>query len=184
MKKINLFRSFMLCMMIIICATTKAQSTVENNNLNFEETSIGYWGFDGMSNYGASWNRYGLRNSYGSELNIRSDFKRYSNYSVDVGINRILPFSTKDTNKLFVVGAIGPSLRWQKIPDVKFNATTGKTTENTKSKLFLDFFVSARVMYVPGKFRLSAGLFLWDAQFKFDSDFMNLGIAASIGYDL
>lgn len=181
----HLFRaSVMLCMMLAVCATTKAQSAVEDNNISFEETSIGYWGFDGMSNYGASWNHYGLRSWYGLDLNLRAGFKRYSNNSLDIGINRIFPFSAKDNNKLFFVGAVGPSFRWQEMPDVKYNTTTGKVTTSKKSKLYLDFFVSARVMYVPGKFRLSAGLFLWDAQFKFDSDYMNLGLTASIGYDL
>lgn len=184
MKKNNLFRASLLCMMLMACVATKAQTTEESNSLQLEETSIGYWGFDGFSNYGASWNRYGLRKAWGSELNIRSDFKQYSNYSVDIGVNYIHPIWGKDNQGLYAIGAVGPSLRAQRYPKPKYHASTGKTTIETKSKMFIDLFGSIRLMYKYNKFRISAGAFLWSAEFKFDSDYTNMGYGISVGYDI
>lgn len=184
MKKNNLYRVSLLCMMLMACAATKAQTAEEENSINFEETSIVYYGFDGYSNYGASWNRYGLRNSWGSELNIRSDFKHYSNYNVDLGVNYIHPISVKENNGLYIIGALGPSLRTQRYPDVKTNKNTGKTTIETGVKMYIDIFANARLMYKHNKFRVSAGGFLWSAECNFSSDYTKFGWYASIGYDL
>ena len=197
MRKKNIFRSILLCMILLVCATTKAQIIMEettsvqpeknkSRNLRVNETSMGFWVFgNDATNFGASWNRYGMTpQGIGIEFNVRSSFKKYGNSNADLGVNYLYPLWEKDNNRLFLIGALGPSVRGQKVPYFTYNAATGYMTELMDFKVFLDLFANARVMVAFNKFRVSAGVFLWSAQFKFNKDFTNIGFSASLGYDI
>ena len=140
-----------------------------------------YYGFDGFCNYGVS--DYFLKpNGVSGEFNLRTQFKQYSNYNVDLGINYSFLLWEQDKATLLLTLAAGPSFRMQNVSQIEYNERTGKTTEESKEKFYIDGFVNPRLTLQVGKVILSAGYFYWAPQFKFSKDDgatggFNVGIA-------
>ena len=145
------------------------------------EVSLGYWAFDGLSNYGASLNRPKLWDKWGMDMNIRSSFDKYSNYSADLGFSYTYDVWKYDNTSFFLTGSAGPSIRSQKYADVKYDINTGKISNNIKSKFFVDLFLNARASFKMKRVIISIGYFLWDAEFNLNSDYMNSGVVLSAG---
>lgn len=138
-----------------------------------------YYGFDGFQNYGIS--DYWLNpNSIGGEFNIRMNFKKYGNYNFDIGPNYSFKLWGQDNKKLLLTASVGPSLRLQDVPEIKLDSK-GRVKEESKSQFKFDLYANARLAFNVGHFTLSAGYFLWGAEFKFEKGYKSDGFNVALG---
>ena len=157
----------------------------QNVSNDDEEETLGifnlvYYGFDGFQNYGIS--DYWLNpNSIGFEFNIRMNFKKYGNYNIDLGPNYSFKLWGQDNKKLFLTAAVGPSFRVQDVPEISYDSN-GRMKEKSKRKCKFDLFANARLAFNVGHFTLSAGYFLWGAEFKFEKGYKSDGFNVALGY--
>ena len=159
----------------------------QSTNNDDEEEMLGvinlvYYGFDGFQNYGLS--DYFLNpNSIGYEFNIRMNFEKYGNYNVDLGPNYTFKLWGQDNKKLLLTAAVGPSFRMQNVPEISYDSK-GRMKEESKTKYKFDLFANARLAFNVGHFTLSAGYFLWGAEFKFEKGYKSDGFNVALGYAL
>ena len=150
-----------------------------------EEETLGifnlvYYSFDGFQNYGIS--DYWLNpNGIGFEFNIRMNFEKYGNYNFDLGPNYSFKLWGQDNKKLLLTAAIGPSFRMQSVPDISYDKK-GKMKEETKTEYKFDLYANARLAFNIGHVTLSAGYFLWGAEFKFEEGYKSDGFNIGLGY--
>ena len=159
---------------------TGADGQNSNSNDDEEETlgvvNFVYYGFDGFQNYGLS--DYFLNpNSIGFEFNIRMNFEDYGNYNFDLGPNYSFKLWGQDNKNLLLTAAVGPSFRMQDVPEYN---SKGKVEKKTKYKF--DLFANARLAFNVGHITLSAGYFLWGAEFKFEKGYKSDGFNVALGY--
>ena len=150
-----------------------------------EEESLGiinlvYYGFDGFENYGIS-DYFINPNSIGFEFNIRANFEKYGNYNFDLGPNYSFKLWGKDNMKLFLTASVGPSFRMQDIPEFSYTSN-GNLKEERSTKYKFDLYANARLAFNAGHFNISAGFFLWAAEFKFDKEYKADGFNIALGY--
>lgn len=160
-----------------------ADSSEENANYNVIGGAFYWFGGWMESNWGVTYNSLNV-DGLGFEFCTRSSSERYRNYNFDIGPNYSYKLMKNNENVLFITGSIGPSLRLQSMPDVKYNQTTGKTKTTTKTKAYIDAYIDAKVSYKMPKFMISAGYILWSAQFKFDNDYLQSGPYIGVSFDI
>ena len=192
MKK-QLFCSVLLATMFL-CGTN-AQTVITNDygspiigtdnqkvsNYDDEEESLTvinlvYYGFDGASNYGLS-DYFINPNNIGFEFNIRMNFKQYGNYNVDLGPNYSFKLWGQDNKRLFLTAAIGPSFRVQNVPKL---SSSGSIEEETQYKF--DLFANIRLSFNINNITISAGYFLWGAEFKLSDGYAANGFNVALGF--
>lgn len=150
-----------------------------------EEESLGvfnlvYYGFDGFKNYGIS-DYFINPNGIGFDFNIRMNFEKYGNYNVDLGPNYSFKLWGKDKMKLFLSASVGPSFRIQNVPEISYDSR-GNIKEESSTKYKFDMFANARLTFNAGHITLSAGYFLWAAEFKFEDGYKADGFNVALGY--
>lgn len=179
-------------MAMAFCIASNAQTVVSNNygspitganeqSMDDDDETLSifnlvYYGFDGGSNYGFS--DYWINpNNIGFEFNIRMNFEKYGNYNVDLGPNYSFKIWGQDNKKLLLTAAVGPSFRMQDVPEINDN---GKIEDKTKYKF--DLFANARLTFNVNHINISAGYFLWGAEFKLSKGYRADGFNIALGY--
>ena len=162
-------------------------STDENgNNENEREIkdfiNLVYYGFDGFQNYGIS-NYYLNPNNIGYEINLRMNLESYGNGNIELGPNCSFKLWGQANMKLLLTAAVGPSFRIQNVPEISYDSK-GWKKEESKTVYKLDLFANARLSFVMGHLSLSAGYFLWGAEFKFSEGYKSQGFNAAIGWGI
>lgn len=141
-----------------------------------------YYNFDGLDNYGFI-DFFPNLNGIGWEFSVRGNFKQYSNVNADFALNYTFDLWEKDEMSLYLVFAVGPSLRYQDIPEYKYDERTGKTEKDSKMKFFVDGILNPRVSFKIKRVFISAGFFYWAPKFKFSKDDgATSGFNVGIGY--
>ncbi|MCR4810303.1 MAG: hypothetical protein K5896_10675 [Prevotella sp.] len=154
------------------------------NDIDDDETmgvfNLVYYDFDGGENYGIS--DYFLNpNAMGFEFNIRLNFEKYGNYNVDLGPNYSIKLWGQDDKKLLLTAAAGPSFRMQDVPKYS-QGKNGNLKEESETKYKFDLFANARLSFKAGHFMLSAGYFIWGAEFKLSKGYKADGFNFALGY--
>lgn len=150
-----------------------------------EEETLGivnlvYYGFDGFKNYGLS--DYFLNpNGFGVDFNIRMNFEKYGNYNVDLGPNYTFKLWSSDNMKLLLTASVGPSFRMQDVPEFSYD-NRGNVKEESSTKYKFDMYANARLALNVSRFTVSAGYFLWAAEFKFSEGYKSDGFNVALGY--
>lgn len=157
----------------------------QNVNSDDEDETIGainfvYYGFDGFQNYGLS--DYILNpNGIGFDFNLRANFEKYGNYNVEIGPNYSFKLWEQDGKKLLLTAAVGPSFRIQDVVELSYDKK-GNVKEDSETKYKFDLFANARLAFNTGKFVLSAGYFIWGAEFKLSDGYKADGFNVALGY--
>ena len=157
----------------------------QNVRSDDEDETIGgvnlvYYGFDGFQNYGIS--LYSLNpNGLGFEWGIRANFEKYGNYNTDLGLNYSFKLWEQDGKKLLLTAAIGPSIRMQSVPEYSYD-NRGNMRESSETKYKFDLFANARLTFNTGRLLLSAGYFIWGAEFKLSDGYKADGFNVALGY--
>lgn len=194
MKKL-FFSAFMA---LAFCIGSNAQTVITNNygspisgadgqsiNDDDDDEALGvvnlvYYGFDGFSNYGLS--DYMINpNKVGFDLNLRANFEKYGNYNVDFGPNYSFKIWGQDGKRLFLTAAVGPSFRMQDVAEISVD-NKGKMHEDSKTQYKFDLFANARLTFNANRFTISAGYFIWGAEFKLSEGNKADGFNIALGY--
>lgn len=166
--------------------TPQVSAPSESTDTSKKEEMLGiynlaYYNFSdvvGKCNYGIS--TYFLRpNGIGGEFNIRLTFKKYGNYSVDLGPNYTFKLWGNDNSKLLFTVAAGPSIRKQEV--LKYSSSY---REETKDRWYVDLFINPRIGFNYKGVVISGGYFLWTHKFKFGKDERIDGFNVALGCTL
>lgn len=140
-----------------------------------------YYGHKGFSNYGFT--DYFLNpNGLGFDFGLRTNFKKNSNFNVDLGINYAFQLLKNGDLKLFFVPSIGPSLRLQSYEEFNYNSKTGKTTTKSKTGFYCDLFFNPRITINYGHIMITGGYYMWAPKFKFEDGYLNHGFNVALGW--
>jgi len=110
-------------------------------------------GYDAVENYGYFTEAL-TYNGFGAEFAIRTRFKKYANYNMELGLNYTLGVYRDENMALMLIASWAPlSIRTQKTYDVELG--------RYKSGFYLDTYFSLRTSFNVWKVAVSLGYFYW-----------------------
>lgn len=110
-------------------------------------------GYDAVENYGIFTEAL-TNNGFGAEFAIRTRFKEYANYNMELGLNYTLGVLRDENMALMLIASWAPlSIRTQKTYDVEL--------KGYKSGFYLDTYFSVRTSFKVLKVAVSLGYFYW-----------------------
>lgn len=114
-----MFKKTIISMCALFCslAVNAQESSTNVNNVSKELTKfitvgLGYYGFNGMENYGITIQGYNV-NGVSIDMALRANFEDHGNYNCDFGVNYTFGLYQKDDFGLYLTLAAGPSFRTQ-----------------------------------------------------------------------
>ena len=152
---------------------------------SFYVISFDYFTFKGIDNFGVSFSII-KPNTLGLKYSFRSQFKKYGNYSFDIGFNWAFQLWKQDNMALYFVPALGASMRIQSVP--KMGTTYDKNLKKIvqslqdESEFGVDPYFNPSLIFKYDKLVLSAGYYLWSIKAKFSDGYLKHGFQAGIGY--
>ena len=165
--------------------TCMAFAQTDNQNLNvakekkkYETVGLSYYGYKGANNYGIFGQTQGAK-GWGIEYAFRSSFKKYGNYSLDLGVNYSLGLYKSEDISCFLTLGVGLSYRFFKAPKIDKN---GK--QKDKFDLESDVFANPRFKVFYKDFMVSLGYSLCSYTYHFGKDYRSEGLFISVGYNI
>lgn len=179
-----MFKKTIISMCVLFCslAVNAQESTINVSNVSKESTTfsaigLGYYGFDGMENYGFTMQGYKV-NGVSIDLALRANFEDHGNYNIDFGFNYTFGLYQKDDIGLYLTLAAGPSLRNQD----QFDGFDKYDNPRYKDKFMVDGFVNGRLSVKYKAIMLSGGYYYWAPKFKFGKDYKADGVNVALAY--
>lgn len=179
-----MFKKTIISMCVLFCslAVNAQESTTNVSNVSKESTSfaafgLGYYGFDGMENYGLTIQGYNV-NGASIDVALRANFEDHGNYNIDFGVNYTFGLYQKDDLGLYLTLAAGPSFRTQD----QLDGFDKHDNPKYKSKIMVDGFVNGRLSVKYKAIMLSGGYYYWAPKFKFGKDYKADGVNVALAY--
>lgn len=161
---------------IMLAQTENLDSCVIKEKKSLKTIGASYYGYKGANNYGIFFQEKWSK-GWGTEMSFRSCFKKYGNYSFDLGINYSYNLFEANDFRCSVTMGTGFSYRFYIAPEMDKKGNISDKFKNTT-----DIFLDPRLCFYYQDFMFTLGYSLCSNEWRFGKKERADGLLLSIGY--